>query len=343
MNVVLFLGAGFSRAVNLPVMREFFGAVTKTDELTDDDKQFVRNLRQLARDGASMLQGDRDNLEHVLSFALMTAEFEEKQSDKPNSGEQLKLILQQVYRKIDLQSSTRLRKWLQVLLNMEGGKPCNYQLTVLTTNYDLVAEFGLWSIGLRTRLPIEWQHYKEENAERDSLYSIDGNGPLLCKLHGSLNWFEGASESSSFGVEATVSQVQGPDLASERPWYLPLICTGNYLRENPTPPPLIVPPTLYKQDAREQFQVIWQSAHKALERADRICIIGYSFPESDTHMKYFLASALAKNIDLPRIDIIDPEATNIVERLRRTDFGIDFKQMLNPVVSTWEKSRYQVT
>ena len=71
-------------------------------------------------------------------------------------------------------------------------------------------------------------------------------------------------------------------------------------------------------------------------------MIGYSFPDSDTHMRYFVSTALVGNVTLEKIDIIDPDAESIDKRLHEADFGQSFKDLLNPIDKNWESSNYRI-
>ena len=51
MNIVLFLGAGFSRAYGLPVMRKFFTRARRSDCLSAEDKSFLDRLQEKAQVG----------------------------------------------------------------------------------------------------------------------------------------------------------------------------------------------------------------------------------------------------------------------------------------------------
>ena len=75
MKIVLFFGAGFSRAWGLPVMQEFFQHAKDLDYLKQDDKNFLRELQSTAQKGVSMLQVRHDNLEEILSFCLASENF----------------------------------------------------------------------------------------------------------------------------------------------------------------------------------------------------------------------------------------------------------------------------
>ncbi|HUV41920.1 MAG TPA: hypothetical protein VMW23_09060, partial [Sedimentisphaerales bacterium] len=100
MKTVLFLGAGFSSAWGLPVMQEFFQHAKNSEYLGDNDKDFLRKLQRKARQGASMLQIENDNLEEVLSFSLASENFNVGYPSQDNNEyNNLCRILQKVYRK----------------------------------------------------------------------------------------------------------------------------------------------------------------------------------------------------------------------------------------------------
>lgn len=340
LNVVVFLGAGFSQPFDLPVMNEFFARARDTDAISDEDKRFLEELQRDAQAGASMLDETHINLEHVLSWALMRTLGRE---DETPPIDQLKAILQRVYSSINFESYPQLHGKLGELLGRKRKGTPDYDLTIITTNYDLMAEFALRGIGMKSRLPFGWQPI-ERNNRGDPLYVQDRPGPLLCKLHGSLNWFVSGNDEIEIKIESDVVRIEGPDpfKPQRQEWVLPRSCARGYFDEHSPAPPLIVPPTLYKQEAGEQFELIWAAAHKAIRHADRLVFVGYSFPKSDTHMKYFLASALLGNIGLERIDILDPQANSIVERLNDTNMGTAFKHFLTPQQFQWHISKYDL-
>jgi hypothetical protein len=50
---------------------------------------------------------------------------------------------------------------------------------------------------------------------------------------------------------------------------------------------------------------VWNQAVNALKTANRICVIGYSMPETDTFFKFLLALGLAENHRLYRFVLVD--------------------------------------
>lgn len=113
----------------------------------------------------------------------------------------------------------------------------------------------------------------------------------ILKLHGSINWIDDHSD--------TIRITSGDGGFSEKVRL-----------------PLIVPPILDKMRhyADNRVRDIWFKAHSAMERADEIIVVGFSFPITDLSIRYMFQSVLHNNPTV-RVVIInrDPEA-----RLRET-------------------------
>lgn len=332
MNVVLFLGAGFSRAFGLPVMKEFYDHVIQADYLTNGDKNFVRQLREKTRYYSSMIPGAEDDLEHLLSVSLMAS----LGSDE-DFHDQLCRVLQKVYGHISHKSPRDIfRNAFNILL----GHNRPYQtLTAITTNYDLIVEQALVMYAPAT-IPGEWKSEIDPSGSGSLYRKGESRDCVICKLHGSLNWSapEGSEEKiiicdDFINREFTIngrSEIRS----------VPRACTSTY---NPARTPFITPPTLYKGNLPNCLKATWAYAKNSIETATHLIFIGYSFPESDIHMRYFLGTALSANLDLRRIDILDPSATSIKSRLQeRKEYGESFINRLNPIESKWEESNYSI-
>lgn len=97
------------------------------------------------------------------------------------------------------------------------------------------------------------------------------------KLHGSLNWSQ--------------------EFPRTRPSRLPIEALEK---------PLILPPVFNKMSATE-INCVWKSALDVLRSAVNIIIVGYSLPETDIYMQYFLKAAVGPNSNLQNIIVFDPE------------------------------------
>lgn len=75
--------------------------------------------------------------------------------------------------------------------------------------------------------------------------------------------------------------------------------------------PYIVPPIWNKSDPK--VRKLWNIAYKELVEAERIIIIGYSFPETDIYVKSLLALALNENKKIQHIYFINPDTKKVKE------------------------------
>ena len=102
------------------------------------------------------------------------------------------------------------------------------------------------------------------------------------------------------------------------------------------PPPILVAPTVFKHQADGPYAEHWREAAKALASATQLVFIGYSFPESDVYMRYFLGASLAENVVIEAIHIIDPHADAIAQGLKdKGHYGAHFLDLLRPYKRCW--------
>ena len=105
--------------------------------------------------------------------------------------------------------------------------------------------------------------------------------------------------------------------------------------------PIIIPPIVFKVQTHRCFVPIWEAAGQALQEADKVVFVGYSFPDSDNYLRYFIASNLTKP-DLDKIQIVAPHATDIYNKLTKSNFGSYFKNLLEPIDTEWQSGKYSV-
>lgn len=81
--------------------------------------------------------------------------------------------------------------------------------------------------------------------------------------------------------------------------------------------PLIITPVRQKkyEDYAGTIEKLWGLAERALSEADRIVLIGYSFPQTDTQTLSLLQNALSKRENQIELVIVDPSASMIQERI----------------------------
>jgi len=73
MRLVLFLGAGFSAAAGLPVMKDFARHVRGLPGCDEDEHMCLRACINYAKATCAFIDGDIENFEHVMSVISLAA------------------------------------------------------------------------------------------------------------------------------------------------------------------------------------------------------------------------------------------------------------------------------
>lgn len=87
--------------------------------------------------------------------------------------------------------------------------------------------------------------------------------------------------------------------------------------------PLIIPPVRYKQyrSFGSLFSLLWDAAQNALSEADRIYLIGYSFPVTDEPTKILFRKSFCSRSTFPTIVIVNPNPEPVA-KLMIEEMGI---------------------
>lgn len=206
-------------------------------------------------------------------------------------------------------------------------------LSLVTFNHDLLIENALTQLPYRQRWCVD-QGYgpislrptgTTRNFPRLNRHSPDCDHSIqieVLKLHGSLNWqVETRSHDPSYRdlfpspqsvptIECITDRVVSVTLSrrrGKRRWRLW---------------PQIVPPIYQKLDiVSARFSPLWRHAAEAVERADRVAMIGYSMPATDAHATNLIRRGIRRNRTLRRVDVInhDPAIAARVGELGHTD------------------------
>jgi len=195
------------------------------------------------------------------------------------------------------------------------------RITCITFNYDDLVDEALWRVAETDRVSAEpnWhpdggygfycrssQFLVQDSAGR----SMDTTSMDLLKLHGSLNWRVRRGHPAPYSMDAIVHQepwlrVEGK-VAESRP---------EALEDHLQPEPFIVPPTLAKTLLGEQpiLRLVWEKAFKALQSAQKVIFVGYSFPATDFAADVLFTEAL-DGIDRDEIWIVNYASTEAEKR-----------------------------
>ena len=217
------------------------------------------------------------------------------------------------------------------------------QDTVISYNYDLLADEALWKaekassddygIAFAGAVdgipgPSAREEYVREPEIHPGCQEASKGVPIL-KLHGSLNWL-GLEHCSLFKREPEVFYLReainisvGPDFWWTGFGSLRAANGSNDISQSGRLRPIIVPPTFAKDALRgSPMGDLWPKAKEALEKCDRVAIIGLSLREADYQTRWLLRTALAaarpRDIE---IDVVNPSAEDR-NRLRAFFLGL---------------------
>ncbi|NDV24712.1 hypothetical protein [Desulfovibrio sp. JC022] len=103
----------------------------------------------------------------------------------------------------------------------------------------------------------------------------------------------------------------------------PWVPEGSSKDEGITSMPLIIPPVKDKKydTFGTIFKTLWQEAEEQIAVADKIFIMGYSFPATDYQSNDLFKKAFSRRSSLPDVVIVNPYPDKIVEKFW-LDFGI---------------------
>jgi len=343
-DIVLFLGAGFSHDAGLPAMSEFGHASQQDYDGLSKPRQpreaapmlieaadvFMR-FQQFCKASPTLRDSDVENLETV--FCIAEAMQESGIENVSLNGQvyssmvlinEIQVWLWKVYQQCPLLNKERrnetnpetYRRFFNVLKEANAG--CN--LTVITTNYDLIYEYLSWKNGIEFLYPLD--NAKTLNAgndckpyfclgERDHLCKT-----VICKLHGSVNYFYDSSEDNKDFLFVSndlflKEPICGITFKDKRPAIFAVNAICNIHKKYGRGfMPATIPPTYAKLTQQSWLRTIWHEALDALSKAKKIIFIGYSMPDSDGFMQALMHSALAirasrPNFVPPQVFVID--------------------------------------
>lgn len=313
MKNVFILGAGASARAGVPMMAEF---------LDRAERLFPPASHEASRDvfkAIAQLQGvfaksylDLENIEAVFG-AIEMARLVEKLADRDAASiatlrqNLITLIVQTIeatskfpVRDGVAQPADPYGKFVQVVRDLTKKSNRRMEFAFVTFNYDLTLDHALEFFSLTPDYGLP------------SKQVVDG--PLLLKLHGSINW--GTCTTCNEIVPWHIGEIPVPHRHAETMRYSLGSNIGKKLHCNNQPlvgPPVLVPPTWNKSDYHSGLSVVWQKAAVELGQAENIFVIGYSLPESDAFFRYLFALGTVGDTRLKRLWVINPDPDNSVQ------------------------------
>lgn len=289
-NVCYLLGAGFSAPLGLPLMGNFR---IKASEMLENYPTEYSHFRAIMTSIVNMgnyknfFQGNPLNIEEALSVVEMERFLNIKQ-EQIDIDRFIKDVIKYCTPNI-VPYDDKFNNFEQVLFGNAKIRNLSYE------------PYGYFLCSL-LRLELEKSNYHlhENLRSRISLKSVRDTGYRYQVI--TLNYdriLENCQEflTSNFGLDSSIGFVR-PSLEADYTWNTPYLCKlHGCVNER------IVPPT-WNKGSEKSILGDWRCAHKMLSEATQIRIIGYSFPESDSYIKYLLKSAVRVSTRLRQIDYI---------------------------------------
>lgn len=297
-SAAVFIGAGFSHVAGLPLTKELF----QTAGYASSSRQ-LRHMQQVIDTWSAWRLDHPNGSPDEFFFAVYKGRVLIPGVPWGYVIEALATILSQPVGKWagrNVRYANRLTRKLRCPEHVAFWSTVlnAYSISgVLTTNYDLLAEGGLRHRRMRrpprpgfnyAGLPFPQvlkgtaQPFSIQNQLRT--VSLDPNGVPLCKLHGSLNWAEGATEIDLFQD-----------------------CRAAF--RSPTKVRLV--PPLHEIDTPDWLNPVWQAATRVLKSVHILIACGYSFPAYDVSVRRLFVDSLEANGNLHSVHIVDPNAATL--------------------------------
>ena len=340
-DIVLFWGAGFSCDAGLPTMKTF-GSESHKDYEGIEKHRLLQNreaaphlnkaaetfywFQDVCRSSFIIRGSALDNIEEVFSVAetilmsrIPTISCCGGTETPQELVNQIKLWLWKIYQQYPSHKQEKENKetcYDKLFKKIIKDYGLDSKLTIITTNYDLVFEYNCSENGIECFYPID---AKSISIGKGNPYVYFGSNSSsnskkvpVCKLHGSINFFQNKSSDDVIYI--------ADRKAGKKYWireYLPAVFALEAIcdirKKDPALSPAIIPPTYAKLEQYKWVKDMWNAAFNAVVNAKKIIFIGYSMPPSDGFMKSFFAGtfALRKTCEKPKIFVVDKSEETI--------------------------------
>jgi NAD-dependent SIR2 family protein deacetylase len=321
---VFILGAGFSASAGAPVINDFLDTSREIFDnpdsaLDDAEKQLFGQVFEFKKRVAQAREKfliDLDNIEQLFGLIEMSHRLQKRKDVRDAMVYVIAKTLQIAIARKHQRQSVRLSlapgfersspTWVESVPRENADVVCPDIYTyfglllsgkfdapnksrsnvVITFNYDLILDDAL------RRIDVE-PFYGLPDCDVDGIPQRESRVPVL-KLHGSTNW--------AICPRCRKVHVAGVKFTGDPGAFRARLCSKCH---KPGLHLLLVPPSWDKSEYRVTMRPVWNEAVNALKTANRICVIGYSMPETDTFFKFLLTLGLAENHQLYRFVLVD--------------------------------------
>lgn len=295
---VYILGAGASASCGIAVSADILAeSITRLSDKDANRKKLVHSLLSYLYPSFKEALKNYPNIEDFLNLLEMAKSFNSEEFIESNLWPKPKL---DSVRDVTLKAVTdylweRIGK-ADALNPMRAfaTKYLKYSDTVVTFNWDVTLERGLWDREDDFRMPYTYRR------------SRTGKFIAILKPHGSIDWFQ-KSDLSPQIQKHTEKLDDGVRLYpkfnfSKHPELANIL-------------PVIVPPLATKSFEHDCLKRTWRHIYRAVSDATELHIIGYSLPKEDQFARLVLRRALRSNLHKTgkqekrplRITVVNPD------------------------------------
>lgn len=300
MEVYLF-GAGASAAEGAPATGELFPRAWALLGAEEDRRvaavwEFLQAVFGVSIESAASFRylPAVDDVISLVDWSLQTHQGLGHRYDPPR--------LHQVRRDLEHLVQATLRASLRGAVHRRGGPHARFvrrlaargmteRCALISLNYDTLLDQALARAGLMPDYGLPGR-------------GAESAGPLLAKLHGSLNWSfcPACGRVAAPGELAAVGGAEGAGALNRCQR-----CANPHLRG------LIISPTLHKSYPAAGLQHVWDRALSAIQLADRLTFVGYSMPQADMPVYHLICRGLLtrRRAGRPAIRVINHERTDL--------------------------------
>lgn len=207
-------------------------------------------------------------------------------------------------------------KWLaKRLRELEEGD------IVASTNYDLLAE---------SIIQQKWPSASNCRTEQEYRSRTTTQGPLILKLHGSLDWLfrsHWITKRSQIDRTADNTAITDDDIDLDETFLetRPLVIAPVRYKDE------IVFPSAQPPELVEVLKFQWERLIDAVSKADELQVLGYGFPPDDSYGNRLIQEAVRRRPTAPRLRVLlylrDDKCPKVKKRLERDIFRADKAQV----------------
>lgn len=280
-NVVIFLGAGASKADGAPLQGELFQSFI---ECVNKDIFIVNKKREIKvffREffGIDNIYNNDDNQFPTFEEALGVLDIAIQRKEEYKRIEDLNELrnslvysmAKAIQYELDYKNRTPIIEdnHYRLIYNLEGTRDTK-NVSFISTNYDILIDNAIY----KNQYLINYGVKYDKNLQVNKNYNLN-------KIHGSLGWLLCPACNNFVSAIGQKVALDVYDLAD-----------GVRCRKCRTQQRLIiVPPTYFKDMSNPVLSRTWITADASLRKADHIIFCGYSFPDADVHIKYLIKRA----------------------------------------------------